>query len=112
MKYDPKVRTNTQVLAEKVLITMSHNCIEEGPQITDTQKRNKEKAWIAWTPETLMIVLRLWDSTTSVPKLNEVLDVLVASGLIIRRDALLSHRELTTAGRAETGRLEASHPKG
>jgi len=109
MKYDPKVRTSTQVLAEKVLITMSHNCIEEGFQITDTQKlRNKEKAWIAWTPETLMIVLQLWDSTTSLPKLDEVLDVLVASGLIVRRDALLSHRELTTSGRAEVERLGSS----
>jgi hypothetical protein len=106
MKYDPNVRTSTQVLAEKVLITMSRNCIEEGLQITDTQKlRNKEKAWIDWTPETLMIVLQLWDSTISLPKLNEVLDVLVASGLIIRRDALLRHRELTTSGRAEVERL-------
>jgi hypothetical protein len=58
MKYDPKVRTSTQVLAERVLITMSHNGME-GFQIADTQKlRNKKKTWIPWTPETLMIVLQ------------------------------------------------------
>jgi hypothetical protein len=92
---------------------MSHNYMEEDSQITDTQKlRNKKTAWIPWTPETLMIVLRLWDSTTSLPQLNEVLDVLAASGLIVRRDALLSHRELTTSGRAEAERLGSSHPEG
>jgi hypothetical protein len=112
MKYDPKVRTSTQVLAEKVLITMSHNGMECF-QITDTQKlRNKRKTWIPWTLETLMIVLQSWDPTTSLPKLNEVFDVLTASGLIIRRDALLTHRELTTAGRAEAERLGARHPEG
>jgi hypothetical protein len=43
MKYDPEVRTSTQSIAEKVLITMSHNYVEEGFQITDTQKlRNKK----------------------------------------------------------------------
>jgi hypothetical protein len=42
----------------------------------------------------------------SLPKLNEALDVLAASGLIVWRDALLSHRELTTSGRSEAERLE------
>ena len=106
MKYDPKVRTSTQAIGEKVLITVSHNYMEEAFQITDTQKlRNKKATWIPWTPETLMIVLQSWDSTTSLPKLNEVLHVLAASGLIVRRDALLSHRELTTSVRAEAERL-------
>ena len=106
MKYDPHVRTSTQVLAEKVLIAMSHNWMEKSFEFTDEQKlRKKEVPWIPWTPETLLIVLRLWDSTTSLPKLNEVFDVLAACGLIVRRDALLSHRELTTSGRAEAARL-------
>ena len=87
MKYDPKVRTSTQAIAEKVLITMSRNRIDE--RVTDAPKpRDKEKAWIPSTPETLMVVLRLWDSTISLAKVNEILDVLVTSGLIIRRDAL------------------------
>jgi hypothetical protein len=106
MKYDPKVRTSRQAIAEKVLITMSHNRMEESFEITDAPKlRDQEKAWIPWTPETLVIVLRLWDSTISLSEVNEVLDVLVTSGLIIRRDASLSHHELTIPGRAEAERL-------
>jgi hypothetical protein len=106
MMYDPKVRTRTQAIAEKVLTTMSQNRMEESFEITDAPKlRDQEKTWIPWTPETLLIVLQLWDSTISLPKVNEVLDVLVTSGLIIRRDALLTHHELTTLGRAETVRL-------
>jgi hypothetical protein len=104
MKYDPKVRTSTQAIAERVLITMSRNRMEE--EVTDTAKlRDKEKAWIPWTPEILMVALQLWDSTVSLAKVNEILDVLVTSGLIIRRDALLSHHELTSLGRAEAERL-------
>jgi len=104
MRYDPKVRTSTQAIAEKVLITMSRNRMEE--RVTDAPKlHDKEKAWIPWTPETVMVALQLWDSTVSLAKVNEILDVLVTSGLIIRRDALLSHRELTSLGRAEAERL-------
>jgi hypothetical protein len=103
--YDPKVRTSTQAIAEKVLTTMSQNRMEESFEITDAPKLHQEKAWIPWTPETLLIVLQLWDSTISLPKVNVALDVLVTSGLIIRRDALLTHHELTTLGRAEAVRL-------
>ena len=104
MKYDPNVRTSTQAIAERVLITMSRNRLEEG--VTDTAKlRDKERAWIPWTPETLMVALQLWEPTVSLAKVNEILDVLVTSGLIIRRDALLSHHELTSLGRAEAERL-------
>ena len=106
MMYDPEVRTSTQAIAEKVLTTMSQNRMEESFEITDSPKlRDQEKAWIPWTPETLVIVLQLWDSTTSLPQLNESLDVLAASGLIVQRDALLTHHELTTLGRAEAVRL-------
>jgi hypothetical protein len=70
---------------------------DESFEITDAAKpRDKEKAWIPWPPGTL-----------SLPKVNEVLDVLMTSGLIIRRDPLLSHRELTYVGRAEAERLSS-----
>jgi hypothetical protein len=106
MNYDLKVHTSTQAIAEKVLITMSHNCMGKSFEIADQPKlRDEEKAWIPWTPETLMIVLQLWDSSTSRPKLNEVFDVLVAAGLIIQRDDPPSHHELTRTGRAEAERL-------
>lgn len=104
--YDPKLHTSTQAIAEKVLITMSHNRMPKSLEIADLSKlREEEKPWIPWTTETLMIVLQLWDSHTSLPKLNEVCDVLVASGLIIQRDDPPSHHELTTKGRAEVARL-------
>jgi hypothetical protein len=41
IKYDPKVRTSTQLLAEKVLITMSHNCT--GERFESTDERNYER---------------------------------------------------------------------
>jgi hypothetical protein len=104
--YDPKVHTSTQAIAEKVLISMSPNRMRESLEIADPSKpRDKEKPWIAWTSETLVIVLQLWDSHTSLPKLNEVCDVLVASGLIIQRGDPLSHHELIRTGRAEAERL-------
>jgi hypothetical protein len=104
--YDPKVHTSTQAIAEKVLITMSHNRMGESLEFSDrSMLRNEEKPWIPWTTETLMIVLKLWDSHTSLLKLNGVLDVLMASGLIIQRDDSPSHHELTTTGRAEVKRL-------
>jgi hypothetical protein len=109
MTYDSKVRTNTQAIAEKVLITMSHNRMGEILKITDAPNlRDKERLWIPWTPETLVIALQLWDSTISLSKVNEILEVLVTSRLIIRRDALLTHHELTSSGRAETVRLGKS----
>ncbi len=104
--YDPKVHTSTQAIAEKVLITMSHNHMGESLEIADPLKlRYEQKPWIPWTSETLMIVLQLWDSHTSLLKLNGVLDVLVASGLIIQRYDPPIHHELTTTGRAEVERL-------
>ena len=104
--YDPKVHTSTQAIAEKVLITMSHNRMPRSLEIANLSKlRDEEIPWIPWTTETLLIVLQLWDSHTSLPKLNEVCDVLVASGLIIQRDDPPSHHELTTTGRAEVKRL-------
>jgi hypothetical protein len=106
MAYDSKVRTSTQAMAEKVLLMMSHNRMEESFETTESPMlRDEERPWIPWTPETLMIVLQLWDSSTSRPKLNEVFDVLVASGLIIQRDDPPIHHELTTTGRAEAERL-------
>jgi hypothetical protein len=104
--YDPKVHTSTQAIAEKVLITMSQNRMPKSLEIANLSKlRDEEIPWIPWTTETLLIVLQLWDSHTSLPKLNEVCDVLVASGLIIQRDDPPSHHELTTTGRAEVERL-------
>lgn len=104
--YDSKVHTSTQAIAEKVLITMSQNRMPKSLEIANLSKlRDEEIPWIPWTTETLLIVLQSWDSQTSLPKLNEVCDVLVASGLIIKRDDPPSHHELTTTGRAEVERL-------
>ena len=106
MAYDSKVRTSTQAIAEKVLTTMSHNRMEESFEASNRPKlRDEEKPWIPWTTETLMIVLQSWDSSTSIPKLNEAFDILVASGLIIQRNNPPIHHELTTTGRAEAERL-------
>ena len=107
--YDPKLHTGTQAIAEKVLITMSHNHMWGSCEIADMPDlRDEERRWIPWTPETLVFALQLWDSTISLSKVNEILEVLVTSRLIIRRDALLTHHELTSSGRAETVRLGKS----
>lgn len=109
MKFDPTVRTHTQAIAEKVLRTMSHNRMGDSLDFADTPKlREEERPWIPWTTETLMIALLVWDSTISLPKVNEVLDALVASGLIIQRDDPPSHHELTCLGRVEAVRLGKS----
>jgi hypothetical protein len=42
IKYDPKVRTSTQLLAEKVLITMSHNA-RENVSRAPTNETTKER---------------------------------------------------------------------
>ena len=106
MTYDSKVHTRTQAIAEKVLLTMAHNHMWGNFEIADIPNlRDEEKRWIPWTPETLVFALQLWDSTISLPKVNEVLELPATSGLIIQRDALLTHHELTTLGRAETVRL-------
>jgi hypothetical protein len=103
--YDSKVHMSTQAIAERVLITMSRNRMGDKEPTGTSKLRAEEKPWVPWTTEALMIVLRLWDSHTSLPNLNGVLDVLMASGLIIQRDDPPSHHELTTAGRAEVERL-------
>jgi hypothetical protein len=100
---------STKLIAEKLLVTMSRNSIPESFEATNPPRLHDERPWIPWTPETLMGVLQSWDPTISLLKLTEVLDVLEASGLIIRRDAPLNYYELTNSGRAEAERLGSSH---
>ena len=106
MTYDSKVHTRTQAIAEKVLLTMAHNHMWGSCEIADIPDlRDEERRWIPWTPETLVFALQLWDSAISLPKVNEVLELLATSGLIIRRYDPPIHHELTTTGRVEAERL-------
>ena len=84
---------------------MSHNHMGEGLEVANPSNlREEEKPWIHWTNETLMIGLKLWDSHTSLPKLNEICDVLVASGLISQRDNVI----VNSAGRHAAPSLDSS----
>src|ERR1017187_6772604 len=89
-KYDRRSSTSKQAIAEKILITMSHNRTEEGFEIIDApEPRHKEIIQIPWTAETLMNSLQLWDATISLQKINDVLDGLVSCGYVIRRKGMV-----------------------
>jgi len=105
-KYNRGASTSLQATAQRVLQIMYRNHMEESFEIIDAPRpHDKEKIQIPWTAETLMNELKRWDSTLSLARVNEVLNVLMNSDLIKRQDGPFTQYELTLAGRTEAERL-------